>query len=637
MQLASLRNALIVGTLFARRGRAATRLLAGLVGFAAALAVCGLFGLASFVSLVGDRGQLRDFGSYREGGCIQAQYRYDPVRLEQYVNHLVAATCDDPRVPPGLPRFPRVGEVYVSPALAALRAQDQGFATRFPRVDGLIGPAGLTGADELFSIVGVEPVTGDLPLGVTSFDQFGGEADYLSTFLRFDRGTFFGIGLFFTLLPAGYLVAACTRLNARTRQRQLGLLSVMGVDPTVMRRALVWEATLTVGAGAVVGSVVASSLLSRVTPTFVSWRAFPGDLSPPPAAPVAALVLILVMTGGAAALGARPVTQRRGEPSPVARTRSFPWRWGILALGGAAALIVIWWNSDAAWPLILTGRVSSFVGLAVIAPPVCAYLGRRFSKSEKPTTSLVGVRLRHPSGSLTRALGALASGLFILSAGTTTAEHLGEDPATLQQFYEADGITLVEVRRPSQQLRSMLTEYNILSGSSAAARLYGSCAALQQAIGNPIDCGEPGSDEISLEGQSTSAPRAEALSGFVVNIVEQGKIQPGDDYVFIPLPSAEAIALYDRLIGSDPAANVRFAGAAVVSGASELAGILDVFRWGAAFAVIISLLAVLVSLVALLYDRHAGNNHMQIIGVTRRQVALVMLTEVAAAFSADLA
>lgn len=651
MRLTSLRNALLVGGLFFRRGRTVTRLLAALVGTVVAVALCGLFGLANFVTHVGERGRLVELGDFREDGCIQGRYRYDPFNLDQYTVTLLAATCEDPSVPPGLSRFPEPGEVYVSPEIAELRGSDASIATRFPRIDGLIGPGGLTGSHELRAITGVEPaefVAGELPVGVVTFDEFGSQTDYLATYLRFNRTTFLVIGLFFTLLPGAFLVAACTRLNARTRERQIGLLTVIGLDATALRRALICEAVLTVGAGALLGLAVARPLFARATPTFVAWTAFPGDLSTAWTTLLVVFVLVMAMAAAAASLTTRAHLRRSRRRPTGPGGASSGWRWCVLGFGLLAAAVTHWWHADAAWPVVLSGRVSTFMGLLLVAPLVCAWLGSRLSASDDPVTALVGARLRRPSGSLTRALGALASGLFVLSAGATTIDVLGDDPAAVQHAYSPDSHSVVEVRRPSADTRHLLADHDVLTGTNTSTdpmirgTLTGSCTAVRAVTGGQVNCDHRRLYGIAYEGQPPPedsdatptplyGPRGDILAGFVVTLTDRATISPTDDNIYIPLPTADAESLYDRLVGGDSTVNVRIAGAATVSGASELTAILDIFRWGAAFAVAVSLLAALISLVALLQDRQPANNYLQILGTTRRQTATIALTEVTTA------
>ncbi len=330
-----------------------------------------------------------------------------------------------------------------------------------------------------------------------------------------------------------------------------------------------------------------------------------------------------------------------------------PWRWAILVAGLAAGAVSTWWHSDSAWPLILAGRIATFVGLLLVTAPLCISVGRKISQLDDAVASLVGSRLRRPSGALTRALGALISGLFVLSAGATTIDALGDDPAAIERAYTADGYNVVEVRRPSEEVRSILRRYDVVSGapsndSEIMGTLSGRCETIGRVTGDQIECTKRTLFGVTYEGQSAPTkykatpvslmgPRAETLSGFVVHVTTQASLRETDQTVLIPLPVDQAYRLYDQLVGADAVTNVRMGGTATVSGASELSAILDVFRWGAAFAVIMSMVATLVSLVSLSYDRQPANNYLQIIGVTPRKAAAAVVLEIMSAAGASLA
>lgn len=644
MPLASLRDSFILGTLFLRRGGAANKVLALATGAVAAAALFGLFGLTQFLGHVGSTANLRGFGTEKVGGCVQGSFRYDPLNLEQYENVLLSATCSDPAIPPGLTRFPQPGEVYASPALSKLRQTDTQIAQRYPRIVGLIDRTGLTGSNELRAIIGV-PLRPEGALGVVSFDKFGATgSDYLAAYMRFSRETLLLLGLFFTVPSAGFLIAASTRLNARVRERQLGLLAIIGVPARALQRALMLESAMLVGCGAIAGLILATPAYARITPHFVAWTAFPGDFSLAWWFYLIVLALVLGTAVVAAWWGAgfrhrEPVGQAMGRPP-----RRQTWRWVLLATGLTLAVVSIW----SPVPLLLIlGRVITVAGLFAVAAPVCAYTGERLSASDAPLVSLAGFRLRRPSGALTRSLAAFISGLFVLSMGASTIQGRSENPAAIEKAQAADGYSVVEVRRPSQAVRSALSSYQLLSGRFSTddgytGTLSGPCAVVGEVIGsNRFACSKSFFGVYSPEQRPPkgvaatprvlTGPRADSLTGYVVNPTDQSVIHPDDDIILIPLPTAASESLYDRLVGEDPLTNVRINGSALVSGASELVGILDVFRWGALFAVIISFFSALISLVSLMNDRKSGTNYLQILGLAPRHAAALALIEVTAA------
>lgn len=648
MSLASLRDSTILATLFLRRGRAVNRTSVLITGAVAAAALCGLLGLTQLLGHVSRAADARNLGAQQANGCIQGSYRFDPLSLEQYENLILSSTCPTPAIPPGLDRFPQPGQTYLSPALADLRKTEARIEDRYPVVTGLIDRAGLTGSNELRAIVGVEPQDAGA-LGVVAFNEFGStDSDYLATYLRIHRQTLLILGLFFTLPATGYLIAASTKLSARVRERQLSLLAIIGVQERHLRRALMLETAVLVGAGAALGLTVAISLFNRLEPHFVAWTAFPGDFAIPVWAYLAVLLVVLSTAVCASWWGAESWRRRTGTGVTSQPRKRQVWRWVLLMASLVVAMASTWLTLPV--QVVLAGRAMTVGGLLAVAAPLCASAGERLHPSDSSLTSLAGARLRSPAGALTRSLAALTAGLFVLSVGATTIQSRSDDPAAIQRAQSADGLSVVEVRRPNAVTEETLRTYQVLSGRSSTdggyiATVTGPCPTLRAAIGSDrISCshslfGVYSSAQRAPQGVTAtptvlSGPRADVLTGYVINPADKSAIAPGDDIVLVPLPTAAAESLYDRLVGQDPITNVRINGTAVVSGASELIGILDVFRWGALFAVTIALISALTSLVSLMYDRQPGNNYLQILGLSPRQAAGLTLIEVGAAAAA---
>ena len=645
MSPASLRDSMILATLFLRRGRGVNRVLALATGAVAAVALCGLLGLTQFLGQVGRTADARALGAHLMGGCIQGSLRYDPVRLEQYENLVLSSTCPAPATPPGLEQFPQPGQAYLSPALAALRLTDSRIKDRYPVVTGLIGRPGLTGSNELRAVLGVEPRSPGA-LGVVTFDEFGSpQSDYLATHLRMSRQTVLILGLFFTVPATAYLIAAATRLSARVRERQLSLLAVIGVQERHLLRALMLESAVLAGAGAVLGMAVAVPLFNRLNLHFVAWTAFPGDFAIPGWAYPGLLLVVLGTAAVASWWGAGAWSR-----GPTARTTRQPvrrqgWRWAVLAVGLAVAMASMWLTVPL--QVVLGGQSLTVAGLLAVAAPLCAGTGERLDASRSSLTWLAGARLRRPAGALTRSLAALSAGLFVLSVGSSTIQSRSTDPAVIERAQSADGLSVVEVRRPGALTQGTLRTYQLLSGRTTSdggyiATVHGPCSAIRAVVGSDrITCSH------SIFGVYSTAqgvprgiratptvlagPRADALTGYVINPTEKSAVSPADDILLIPLPTAAAESLYDRLVGQDPVTNVRINGTALVSGASELIGILDVFRWGALFAITVALISALTSLVSLMHDRQPGNNYLQILGLSPRQAVTVSVVEVTAA------
>jgi hypothetical protein len=667
----SLRRGMVLGSLFARRSRTATRFLATMVGAALALALSGLFGLVNFVGNIRYQSSAQQLGEQITDGCVEGKGRSDYYRLNQYVNIQIAARCEKPPTPPGLETFPKPGQIFLSPALDHLRRTDSNIALRFPRVDGQIAPSGLTSSNELRSITGIESTRNPQSMRST-FNVFGNhKIDYLASALRFDERSLFATGLLFALPPSLYLIAACTRLNARTRERQLGLLSVLGLDAKSIKRTLTIEAALTTGAGSLIGVAIAAVLYRRLTPTFVAWKAFQGDFAPTWKNLATVVVLIVSAAVVAASFAARPINRRternrkradntRQRPRPQrAKAWSHAWRWLLLGVSVVASFVTTWWEADNAMYLALGGRALTFVALVMFTPIVCQTVGRHLVDSNHALTALVGARLRSPSGTLTRALAAVAAGLFLFSTGATIVDTLGRDPASIKQQYEQDGYNVLEINRTNDKNRLLLGNFDVLVADERSlpgtppGLLTGTCTAFAKVVGVQPKCDHsafyvhydqtiPSPEMGDLPRIVLKTPRSPVVEGRIITLSDTAPVIPpllgeiDSKVVYLSLPVTEAQQLYSRLIGNDPNVNVQITGAGSVGGASEMQSILDVFRWGAAFAITIALLATLVSLTALLYDRQPGNNYLQILGISPTQTAKIVLLEIAAAATAAL-
>lgn len=163
----------------------------------------------------------------------------------------VLVTVADPAAatPPGVARLPRPGEVVLSPAAAALAAQDPQFARLVPgRVVGEVGPPGLLGPDELYAYLGVEhealgPATPSRGWGGFSSDQEVGQ-QFADVPLQL---------LLIVAAPAVIYFTVCARLSAATRSRRYAALRLIGMSQRRVRRIAVCESAAAGLPGALLG------------------------------------------------------------------------------------------------------------------------------------------------------------------------------------------------------------------------------------------------------------------------------------------------------------------------------------------------------------------------------------------------
>ncbi|MDQ1295315.1 MAG: hypothetical protein QG608_3200, partial [Actinomycetota bacterium] len=228
-------------------------------------------------------------------------------------------TADAP-LPPGLPRWPEPGEVFVSPQLLEDGAGEQ-IADRYGKLAGVIGEEGLGVPDE--RLAWRRPPRGESLEGATGSEAFKGleggkglrggcgESDNIFTWPGYS-----GCVLMLLVFPASMLLYVGNGFGVEERKRRDVLLSVLGAGP-VQRR---W-----VQVGDVAGPVLAGVGFAGAALAAVIWRS--------PRLPVTDFVvpgdyLLLhwpVLAGVLAAAGAVtvvlsvlvPTRHRKGSTRPV--------------------------------------------------------------------------------------------------------------------------------------------------------------------------------------------------------------------------------------------------------------------------------------------------------------------------------
>ncbi len=243
------------------RGRTLTATLALLVGTTCGMALCAVFGLFTSLDHAGTRNDARQPGPYNPNGCIVELLRFDPVGDNQYERLVLARSptpqCATVAPPPGLLRWPRDGEVFVSPQLRSLANHDTTIAARMPRVDSLIDTSGLVSATELRMVVGGDFNT---VIGLPSaqrFDRFGVETGWIAGYLRMSRSALMIFTYTFVLPVILYLAYAVTSLDLKMRLRQVSVLELLGMGPIASRATLASAVAMRVTLGSALGALLA--------------------------------------------------------------------------------------------------------------------------------------------------------------------------------------------------------------------------------------------------------------------------------------------------------------------------------------------------------------------------------------------
>jgi cell division protein FtsX len=308
----------------------------------------------------------------------------------------------DAPVPPGIPRLPQPGEVYVSPALAALLAGPDGslLAPRFPgTVIGTIADEGLLYPDELYGYVGAPTTlrTEGSAIPLVSFDVVDRESKDLSLGSLIVLCVFV-LGL---LLPIGLFILTTTRLSAATREARLAAVRLAGATQAQVRMLAAAESAF----AAIVGCILAWPLflLGRTVVARLSifgYRWFPGDFTPPPVGILALLIGLPVFAVLVTMLGMRRLIV---SPLGIVRRERRARRVVLWPTLLAAGFLLLGWS--ARYPdalirqpspipgVILGGALAlEFVGLAGTVPWI-GWLGARALARWSPTPSvLLGTR-----------------------------------------------------------------------------------------------------------------------------------------------------------------------------------------------------------------------------------------------------
>ncbi|NRQ34730.1 hypothetical protein HII36_23270 [Nonomuraea sp. NN258] len=261
----------------------------------------------------------------------------------QRVKRLDAAALGD-RAPviPGLSAMPGPGTYVVSPALAGLldRAPREQLADRFPGARaGLIGPAALSGPDELAVVVGRTPQQVAALTGTRQVDAVETAPAIDDTTDAYRYG--FGIAAIGLIVPLLVLVATATRLAAARREARFAAIRLVGATS----RQVNVLAAVDAAAGALLGALAGVAVFILVRPALTEARItgarfFPDLVAPAPWQYAAVLAGAPVVAACAALWSLRRVrisplgTVRRTAARPPRAWRTIPLLAGLGLFAG---------------------------------------------------------------------------------------------------------------------------------------------------------------------------------------------------------------------------------------------------------------------------------------------------------------
>ena len=425
-----------------RDGRSAVRIV--LMGMGAMFGVTAVLGVLSIPSVVlaqADRLGAQEVVWNQEPGALpgyttplgarfwgQTSNRWIPSAQRSLVVHSVGAVPSGTPIPLWLDRYPEPGEIAVSPELAEHLGNDPGgFGRRFPQeIIQILPDEILVSPDQLFAVVGVgvDPLAPQNS-GVFPVKQLGGdEANYQGPGFRAVR-VMVVMGAIFVLLPMLVFVATSARLSARTRQRRLAALRIIGMTTPQAAAVAAFEVAFASFAGALVGVVLWRALIplsEKVGLGPLRW--FASDVSVPFNNIVVLVVGVVLLSTVVALSGSlrafsNPLQERASAgPSASVGLR----RLRVLPLGVGIALLV--WAAAAptetnVWFMIFAaGNIAVGIGVYTFLPVLTSTLGRRLAKrAHSPAMRIAGRRLSHDPAAAARVVVGVLTLVLIVGFG----------------------------------------------------------------------------------------------------------------------------------------------------------------------------------------------------------------------------
>lgn len=540
-----------------------------------------------------------------EGGPGRFLWSVRADTLNDHLQHmlfLVVPTSPDAPVPPGLPRWPRPGEAFLSPQLLRDGASE-GIARRYGELAGTIGQEGLGVPDERLAYV--RPRGDRMPPNTTAARGYLGRASASDTpdglgesMMISGQGTFLRCALWLLVLPATVLllVAGAFCVTDRRRAPARGSGAVGGREPAGTAGPAGTGPTGTAGESGTRGravtavpaprgtfplevlapvltglAVAAAGLLAAVLagPRLpVTGFVVPGEHLAAHPLPLGAALGVAGATAIAVpvALGAvarrRPARRRRRSrrpgPAPLAGTRAmaFP-----VALFVAVRLPdVLDPNHDRLWTLtyrigVAAALVTLPISLAVLVPGIgstVAALGRR---TGSPRTVVAGRLMTIRPAGTACAMGTglvligvlLHAGLWASRLGPYTAQALSDQRdhgLSTVTVHLDDGTRDVSglLRELPGDLRTVRVDSDLEAGTTT---ITGDCVSLRP-LGLPCG-GRAATAELPDRSRAllgyAGVPQSTTLRTSVASLLEPGRFPADGGVLLIERPSGERIDL----------------------------------------------------------------------------------------------
>ena len=330
-------------------------------------------------------------------------------------------------LPPGVTRFPRPGEMVVSPALRKLLAAPGSDLLR-ERLDhpiaGEVAGQGLVGPGEYVFYLGGEHMA-DGVAGARRLDHFG--KVYPAKPLDPELALLSIVGMVVLLAPVAVFIAAAVRFGGEHRDRRLAALRLVGADRRMTARIAAGETLVSALLGVALGAVL--FLFGRQFIGLMDIQGlsvFTEDLSPQPVLAALTVVGVVVLSLAVTRLAMNGVVV---EPLGVVRksggaTRRLWWRIAVPVLGLLLLRTSVRGGSDlrsvTSVILIVVGMLALLVGVTAILPWILEQLTRVSGGFGPLSWQLAVRRLQLSSEASTRSV----NGIVVAVAGAVALQTL---------------------------------------------------------------------------------------------------------------------------------------------------------------------------------------------------------------------
>ncbi|MFJ2374580.1 FtsX-like permease family protein [Streptomyces sp. NPDC087769] len=409
---------------------------------------------------------------------IDTVFRGQPIR-----GRLVEPEGPNAPLPPGLDRYPRPGEMVVSPALRKLlEAPGSGLLRdrlNHPAV-GTIDDRGLLGPGEHVYFLGGEHMA-DGVAGARRLDHFG--KVYPRKPLDPELILLTVAGIVALLTPVGVFLAAAARFGGERRDRRLAALRLIGADRTMTTRIAAGEALTGSALGVLAGAaffLAGRQLVERVN--IQGLNVFVQDLTPQP---LPAAFVVLVVPVLSLAVTRLAMNKAVTEPMGVVREsggtkRRLWWRIVLPALG----LVLLQTSARKTTPVqdtaavtaVITGMLAMLIGVTAVLPWLLERVTRLAGGSGPVSWQLAIRRMQLSSESSTRPVNGIvvavagAIALQILFTGIATSNSGGRESTAHDGTASGTRLGLAQLKANA-------------GNTSHYAKSFASTPGVQQAIG----------------------------------------------------------------------------------------------------------------------------------------------------------